>query len=135
MYISLRGLSTSSSTSRNRNINTPNLSKTPQSSAVGNSWMSTNRRVDKSPMAHPYNGILHRNEKEQTARTCNMNESHKHNADCKKPNNKESITYDSIFIKFLKMQNWSMMLRIRRAVPHGIGLRLQGDPWGFLGFW
>lgn len=135
MYLSLRSLSTYNSTSRNRDMYTQDMSKTLQSSTVGNRWISTNRRVDKWIVVYPHSGILYSNEKEQTTVTCNINESHRHNADCKKPNTKVSITSDSICIKFLKMLTWSTVLGVRTAIPCGGVLRPQGGPWIFLGFW
>ena len=40
----------------------------------------------------------------------------------KKPDSKEKILYDSIYIKFMKMQNSSMVLGVRIVVTSGKGI-------------
>lgn len=58
-------------------------------------------RTNKQTAVYPYNGILYRNKREPTSDTYNnMGKFQIYCADTKKPDTKENLLYDSIYIKF-----------------------------------
>ena len=62
--------------------------------------MSVNKSKDQWIVVHPYNGILPRGEKDQTAEKCyHMGLSQQHSTKWKKPDTKEYMVYACISIK------------------------------------
>lgn len=79
--------------------------------------MSFNGWMDPLPVVHPSYGQLLSNKKEKTWYTNNLNESPDNYADWRK----QTILYDSIYIKVLKLHNFRNGDRLGSARGQGEG--------------
>lgn len=59
--------------------------------------------MNKQNVINPYNGIYLCNKKKTTDTSNHLNDSQKHYAELKKPETKQYLLYEFIYIKFLKI--------------------------------